>query len=108
MSRKLSESSMAPLIPLQPMRRNTVSKVYRFKGHSIDSSPASNVFMNSSKNIQASWKNLERGEQNENLLALQTLFALSLAALLVSLIFAVMSLRYRRKSMLADVTLRST
>ena len=68
-----------------------------WSGDSIDSSPASSVFMNSSKNIQASWKNLDRVEQNENLLTLQTLFAASLATVLASLIFAVMSLRSRRE-----------
>ena len=94
------ENAIAPFHVAPPLLiEQTVHVFTGWSGDSIDSSPASNVFMNSSKNIQASWKNLERGEQNENLLALQTLFALSLAALLVSLIFAVMSLRSRREPM---------
>jgi len=94
------ENAIAPFHVAPPLLiEQTVHVFTGWSGDSIDSSPASDVFMNSSKNIQASWKNLERGEQNGNLLALQTLFALSLAALLVSLIFAVMSLRSRREPM---------
>jgi len=103
------ENAIAPFDVAPPVLIEQTTHVFTgWSGDSIDSSPASSVFMNSSKNIQASWKDITRGEPNENPPTLQALFTLSLAALVVSLIFAVMSLRYRRKSMLADVTLRST
>ena len=79
-----------------------------WSGDSIDSSPSSSVFMNSSKNIEASWKDLEPRTRNENLLPVQALFIVSLVIALSSLVFVAMSLRSRRRSVLADAPSRSS
>jgi hypothetical protein len=75
----------------------TVHVFERWFGDSADSSPASSVFMNDSKNIQASWKDFEP-TRSDNVLWLQILLGVSFAMLLASLLFAVLSLGSRRRS----------
>jgi hypothetical protein len=72
-------------------------------GDSDDSSPSSSVPVNSSKKIEASWKDVKSEEESMNILQLQALFVTSLAILLASTSFAVWSFRHRRSSPLADV-----
>jgi hypothetical protein len=66
----------------------------RWSGDSVDSSPTSSVFMNGPRSVEASWRDLKAQEGNEVPLQLQVLFVVSLATLLASLVFALMSLRH--------------
>jgi hypothetical protein len=66
----------------------------RWSGDSVDSSPTSSVFMNGPRSVEASWKDLKAQEGNEIPLQLQVFFVASLATLLASLVFALMSLRH--------------
>jgi hypothetical protein len=67
-------------------------------GDSNDSSPSSSVLVNGSKNIQASWEDAKPAENGVNILWLQAFFFASLAVLLASVVFVVISLRRRRSS----------
>jgi hypothetical protein len=77
-------------------------------GDSSDSAPASSVFMNSPKNIEALWKELNPSERNASPIELQAFSALSLAILLGSIVFVGMSLRGIRKVSIAAMTKQST
>jgi hypothetical protein len=86
----------------------TVHVFERWSDDSVDSSPASSVFMNSPKNAQASWEDFERGTRNENVLWLQMLFIASLATLFASLVFVGVSLLSRGRSVPVKVSQQST
>ena len=75
-------------------------------GDSGDSSPSSDVNMNSSKNIDASWKDVTPAGKGAITLQLQLLFVTSLAILLASVIFVITSFRRRRSFSIASVTSR--
>lgn len=82
----------------------TVHAFRGWSGDSTDSSPVSSLFMDSPKNVQASWEDFEPGTRNENVLWLEPPFIVSLAILLVSLIFVAVSLRSRRRSVPVKVS----
>jgi hypothetical protein len=65
-------------------------------GDSSDASSSASVFVNGSKNVEASWQDIKPAENEDNILLLQALFVASLAILLVSVAFVVTSLRHRR------------
>ena len=73
-----------------------------WSGDSHDTSPASSVFMNGSKNIKASWTNLELPGEGTALLPVQAFFILSAATLLGSLVFVVISFHHRRRTVLTE------
>jgi hypothetical protein len=77
-------------------------------GDSNDSSPSSSILVNGPKNIQASWEDIKPAENGVNILRLQALFVASLAILLASVVFVVISLRRRRSSPLTGVPSLST
>jgi len=62
-------------------------------GDYSDSAPASSVLVNSPRNIQALWMELNASEENASLLQLQMLFATSVAILLGSVVFVGMTVR---------------
>jgi len=74
-----------------------------WSGDSIDSSPASSVFMNGPKNVEASWRDLKSQEGNDIPLQLQALFTASLTTLIASFVVAIMSFRHRHTARQADV-----
>mgnify|MGYP002153772303 CR=1 FL=1 len=95
------ENAVAQFHVTPPLLVDETTHVFAgWSGDSNDSSPASSVSMNGSKDIRASWRGLERGGEDVTLLQLQALLTLSSATLLGSLIFAGMSLHSRRKVML--------
>jgi len=77
-------------------------------GDSNDSSPSSSILVNGPKNIQASWEDIKPAENGVNILRLQAIFVASLAILLASVVFVVISLRRRRSSPLTGVPSLST
>jgi hypothetical protein len=80
----------------------------RWSGDSADSSPTSSVFINGPKSVEASWRVVESQEGNEIPLQLQVFFVASLATLLASLVFALMSLRHGGTYRRVDSPLLST
>jgi hypothetical protein len=81
----------------------TVHAFKGWSGDSMDSSPASSVFINSPKNVQALWKDFEHDTGNENLLWLERLFIVSLAIMIASLVFAALSLCSKRRGTSVEV-----
>jgi hypothetical protein len=77
-------------------------------GDSSDPSPSAKVFVDGSKNIEASWEDIQPAESDVNILLSQAFFVVSLAVLLASIVFIVISLRHRHSSPLADASSLST
>jgi hypothetical protein len=77
-------------------------------GDSNDSSPSSNVLVDGSKNIEASWEDIKSAGNSADILRLQVLLVASLLILLASVAFLVISLRHRRSSPLTGVPSLST
>jgi hypothetical protein len=77
-----------------------------WSGDSNDSSPSSSVNMNSSKSMDASWKDVTPAGEGTSALKLQLLLVTSLAILLACVIFVVTSFRHRRSLSLAGVLSR--
>lgn len=103
------ENSVAPFQVSPPAVTLNGTRIFTgWSGDSIDSSPASRIFMNGPKNVEGSWKDLKAQEANSIPLQLQILFVTSLATLLASIIFLVMSFRHARTSRRAEVPQVST
>jgi hypothetical protein len=97
------EYATAPFEVVPLLVTNDTTHVFvGWTGDSDDYSPRSSVFMNDSKNVQASWKDIERSEQGLTLLQAQILFITSLAILLTSLILIITSLSRKRRPRSAD------
>ena len=70
-------------------------------GDSNDPSPSARVFVDSPKNVEASWEDIKPAENGVNILLLEALFVASVAVLVASIVFVVISIRHRRSSPLA-------
>jgi hypothetical protein len=70
-------------------------------GDSNDPSPSARVFVDSPKNVEASWEDIKPAENGVNILLLEALFVASLAVLVASIVYVVISTRHRRSSPLA-------
>jgi hypothetical protein len=93
------ENSTATFRVTPPIVTDKVMRVFvGWLGDSNDSSPSSSVFVNGSKNIQASWEDIKPAENGVSILWLQAIFVASLAILLASVVFVVISLRLKRSS----------
>jgi len=93
------ESSTATFRVAPPIVTDKVTHVFvGWLVDSNDSSPSSSILVNGSKNIQASWEDIKPAENGVDILWLQALFVASLAILLASVVFVVISLRRRRSS----------
>ena len=103
------ESSTATFRVTPPIVTDKGTHVFiGWLGDSNDSSPSSSVLVDGSKNIEASWEDIKPAENGVNILRLQALFVASLAILLASVVFVVISLRHRRSSPLTGVPSLST
>jgi hypothetical protein len=103
------ESSTATFRVTPPVVTDKVTHVFvGWLGDSNDSSPSSSILVNGSKNIQASWEDVKPAEKGMNILWLQALFVASLATLLASVVFVMISLRRRHSSPLTGVPSLST
>jgi hypothetical protein len=93
------ENSTATFLVTPPIVTNQGTHVFiGWLGDSNDPSPSARVFVDSPKNVEASWKDIKPAENGVNILLLQALFMASLAVLVASVVFVVISIRHRRSS----------
>ena len=103
------ENSIARFQVAPPVVALNGTRIFvRWSGDSVDSSPTSSVFMNGPRRVEASWRDLKAQEGNDIPLQLQISFVASLATLLASIIFLVMSFRHARTWRRAKVPQLST
>jgi len=75
-----------------------------WSGDSEDTSPASTVFMDSPKNVRASWTDVKHLEGNKAPILFELLLMLSSVFLLASLTFAVISFRAARRTLAQNMS----
>jgi hypothetical protein len=96
------ENSTATFRVTPPIVTNQGTHVFiGWLGDSNDPSPSARVFVDSPKNVEASWEDIKPTENGVNILLLQALFVASLAVLLASVVFVVILIPYKRSSQLA-------
>jgi hypothetical protein len=93
------ENSTATFRVTPPIVTNQGMHVFiGWLGDSNDTSPSARIFVESPKNVEASWKDIKPAESGANVLLLQALFVASLSVLLASIVSVVISIRHRYSS----------
>lgn len=91
------ENSVALFGVASPVVADSTTHVFLGWTGDSGSSPESNVLMNGSKNVQALWGDIEPIKNNISLPRAQLLFTVSLAILLTTIAFTIISLRSTRR-----------
>jgi hypothetical protein len=93
------ENSTATFRVTPPIVTNQGTHVFiGWLGDLNDPSASARLFVDSPKNVEASWEDIKPAENGVNIPLLQALFVASLTVLLASIVFVVISIRHRRSS----------